>query len=165
MFDKILIANRGEIAIRVMRACRELGIETVAVHSDADANAEHVRFADRSVRIGPAAATESYLRIDRILDAAQETGAQAIHPGYGFLSERAEFAEAVEAAGIAFVGPSPRTLGSLGDKLAARRSATAIGVPIVPGTFEPLPAAEALSCRTSASQPARDRRAPSSVGS
>jgi acetyl/propionyl-CoA carboxylase alpha subunit len=139
-FDRVLIANRGEIAIRVMRACRELGIETVAVYSDSDAAARHVRFADRAVRIGPPPATESYLRAERIVEAAIETGAQAIHPGYGFLSEQAPFAEAVEAAGIAFVGPTPTTLGSLGDKLAARRSATSQDVPIVPGTFEPLPA-------------------------
>ncbi|MFN8620895.1 MAG: biotin carboxylase N-terminal domain-containing protein [Chloroflexota bacterium] len=139
-FDRLLVANRGEIAIRVMRACRELGIETVAVYSDPDAAAPHVRFADQAVRIGPAAASESYLRADRIVEAALATGAQAIHPGYGFLSEQAPFAAAVEAAGIAFVGPAPETLSSLGDKLAARRSATAQGVPIVPGTFEPLPA-------------------------
>lgn len=139
-FDRLLVANRGEIAIRIMRACRELGIETVAVYSDADAAARHVRFADHAVRIGPAPATESYLRADRIVEAAVATGAQAVHPGYGFLSEQAPFATAVEAAGIRWVGPSPRTLGSLGDKLSARRSANAQGVPIVPGTFEPLPA-------------------------
>ncbi|HEX7224558.1 MAG TPA: biotin carboxylase N-terminal domain-containing protein [Candidatus Limnocylindria bacterium] len=133
-FDRLLIANRGEIAVRVARACRELGISPIAVHSDVDADALHVRAADRSERIGPAAAAESYLSIEAILDAARRSGAQAIHPGYGFLSERAEFARAVEAAGIVFVGPPPDALASLGDKLAARRSAAAAGVPIVPGT-------------------------------
>ena len=123
-----------------MRTCRELGIDTVAVYCDPDAAALHVRLADRSVRIGPAPASESYLRAEAIVAAAIETGADAIHPGYGFLSEQAPFAEAVEAAGIAFVGPTPRTLASLGDKLAARRSARDVGVPIVPGVFEPLPA-------------------------
>ena len=142
-FDRLLVANRGEIAIRIFRACRELGIETVAVHSDADAGARHVRFADHAVRIGPAPATESYLRADRVVEAAIASGAQAIHPGYGFLSEQAAFAAAVEAAGIRWVGPSPLTLGSLGDKLSARRSANAQGVPIVPGTFEPLPVDDA----------------------
>ena len=117
-FERLLIANRGEIAIRIMRACRELGIETVAVYSDADADARHVRFADHAVGIGPAPATESYLRAERIVEAALATGAQAVHPGYGFLSERASFAEAVEGAGLAFVGPAPATLASLGDKLA-----------------------------------------------
>lgn len=138
-FRRLLVANRGEIAIRIFRACRELGVETVAVYSDADADALHVRFADRAVRIGPAAAAESYLRIDRIIDAARSTGAEAIHPGYGFLSEQAAFGEACESAGIVFVGPSPATLASLGDKLAARRTAQELGVPITPGTFEPLP--------------------------
>lgn len=139
-FERLLIANRGEIAIRIMRACREMGIETVAVYSDADATAPHVRFADQAVRIGPPPAAQSYLLADRIVEAALATGSQAVHPGYGFLSEQAPFAEAVEAAGIAFVGPTPDTLSSLGDKLAARRSATSQNVPIVPGTFEPLPA-------------------------
>src|SRR5262245_3116409 len=117
-----------------------MGIATVAVHSDPDAQALHVRMADQAVRIGPAAASESYLRADAIVAAARETGADAIHPGYGFLSEQAPFAEAVEAAGITFIGPTPRTLASLGDKLAARRSARDAEVPIVPGVFEPLPA-------------------------
>jgi len=139
-FERLLIANRGEIAVRIMRACREMGIETVAVYSDADAAAPHVRFADHAVRIGPPAASQSYLLGDRIVEVALASGAQAVHPGYGFLSEQASFAEAVEAAGMAFVGPAPQTIASLGDKLAARRSATSQGVPIVPGTFEPLPA-------------------------
>jgi acetyl/propionyl-CoA carboxylase alpha subunit len=139
-FERVLVANRGEIAVRIFRTCREMGIATVAVHSDPDATALHVRMADRAVRIGPAAASESYLRADAIVGAARESGADAIHPGYGFLSEQAPFAEAVEAAGITFIGPTPRTLASLGDKLAARRSARDADVPIVPGVFEPLPA-------------------------
>lgn len=140
-FRRVLIANRGEIALRLIRACRELGIETVAVYSDADKTAIHVRAADTAVRIGEAPAADSYLRADRIIAAAREHGAGAVHPGYGFLSEQASFATACESAGLVFVGPSPRTLAALGDKLAARRSARSVGVPIVPGTFEPLPLA------------------------
>jgi acetyl/propionyl-CoA carboxylase alpha subunit len=138
-FDRLLIANRGEIAVRIIRACREMGIEAIAVYSDADVEAIHVRAADRAVRIGPAAAAESYLRVDAIIAAALESGAQAIHPGYGFLSEQPALADACAAAGIAFVGPGVETLGSLGDKIAARQRASAAGVPVVPGTFEPLP--------------------------
>ena len=133
-FNRILIANRGEIAIRVIRACRELGISPIAVHSDADVDALHVRLADTSERIGPPAPSESYLSIGAIIDAARRSESEAIHPGYGFLSENAEFARAVEAAGLVFVGPPPATLESLGNKLAARRGAEAAGVPIVPGT-------------------------------
>ena len=133
-FNRLLVANRGEIAIRVIRACRELGISPIAVHSDADADALHVRLSDASERIGPPAPTDSYLSIESIVQAAQRSGAEAIHPGYGFLSENADFARAVEAAGLAFVGPPPATLESLGNKLAARRGAEAAGVPIVPGT-------------------------------
>ena len=136
------MANRGEIAVRIIRTCRELGIETVAVYSDADADALHVRLADQAVRLGPAPAPESYLRADLIVEAAVASGAEAVHPGYGFLSEQASFGAAVEAAGLAFVGPAPQTLASLGDKLEARATATAAGVPIVPGMFEPLPAGE-----------------------
>jgi acetyl/propionyl-CoA carboxylase alpha subunit len=136
-FQRVLVANRGEIALRVMRACRELGIATVAVYSDADLGTRHVRAADRSIRIGPAPAAESYLRVDAIIEAAIATGADAIHPGYGFLSERPALAEACIAAGITFVGPEPATLLGLGDKLHARRAATSVGVPVVPGTLEP----------------------------
>jgi acetyl-CoA carboxylase biotin carboxylase subunit len=138
-FGRVLIANRGEIAVRIIRACRELGIETVAVYSDADAGATHTRIADVAVRLGPAAPAESYLNIDAVLAAAVATGAQAIHPGYGFLAERAAFARAVEDAGLVFVGPSSATIDALGDKLHARRLAASVDVPAVPGTLEPAP--------------------------
>jgi acetyl/propionyl-CoA carboxylase alpha subunit len=138
-FERILIANRGEIAVRILRAARELGMGVVAVYSDADAGAAHVRFADEAVRLGPAPAAESYLRAEAIVEAALRTGAQAIHPGYGFLAERASFAAAVEAAGLAFVGPSSTAIAALGDKLAARRLARQVGVPVVPGTADPAP--------------------------
>ena len=141
-FRRLLVANRGEIAVRIFRTCRELGIETVAVYSDADAKALHVRLADDAVRLGPAPAPESYLRAETIVQAALESGAQAVHPGYGFLSERSSFGAAVEAAGLAFVGPAPETLAALGDKLEARATATAAGVPNVPGMFEPLPSGD-----------------------
>jgi len=134
VFDKILIANRGEIALRIHRACREMGIHTVAVHSTADENAMHVRLADESVCIGPAPSADSYLNIPNIVSAAMITGAEAIHPGYGFLSENAYFAEIVEAHGIAFVGPSPRHIETMGDKVAAKAAMIAAGVPVVPGS-------------------------------
>ena len=134
MFGKILIANRGEIALRIQRACRELGIPTVAVHSTADSDAMHVRLADESVCIGPPSARDSYLHIPSILSAAAVTGADAIHPGYGFLSENARFAEMVEAHGITFIGPSPAHMRTMSDKIAAKAAMAAIGVPLVPGS-------------------------------
>src|SRR6201997_3942032 len=134
MFDKILIANRGEIALRILRACKELGIPTVAVHSTADANAMHVRLADESVCIGPPSARESYLNIPAILSAATITGAEAIHPGLGFLSENANFAAMVEEHGFTFIGPSADHIRMMGDKVTAKRAALELGIPVVPGT-------------------------------
>jgi acetyl-CoA carboxylase, biotin carboxylase subunit len=134
MFDKILIANRGEIALRVMRACRELGIATVAVHSTADENAMHVRLADESVCIGPAAARDSYLSIPAIVSACEITGAEAVHPGYGFLSENARFAEILNEHGITFIGPSAEHIRIMGDKIEAKRTASMLGIPVVPGS-------------------------------
>jgi acetyl-CoA carboxylase biotin carboxylase subunit len=134
LFQKILIANRGEIALRIQRACRELGIPTVAVHSTADADAMHVRLADESVCIGPPAARDSYLNVAAILSAASITGADAIHPGYGFLSENAGFAEMVEAHGVTFIGPSPTHIRMMGDKIAAKSAMASLGVPLVPGS-------------------------------
>ena len=134
MFKRILIANRGEIAVRVIRACRELGVETVAVYSDADRAALHVQYADYAVHIGPPPSAESYLVIPKIIDAARQTGAQAIHPGYGFLSERATFARACQEAGIVFIGPSPVAIEKMGDKVTARTIMQKAGVPVVPGT-------------------------------
>ena len=133
MPKRVLLANRGEIALRVQRTCRELGIETVAVFSEPDRNALHVRQADAAVAIGPGPATESYLNIDRIIEAAKHTGADAVHPGYGFLSENAAFAEACEANGITFIGPPASAMQAMGDKVSARRLMTEAGVPIVPG--------------------------------
>src|SRR5262249_23851305 len=136
-FRRVLIANRGEIAVGIIRACRDLGLQTVAVYSDADARATHVRLADAAVRLGPPPPTESYLRLDAIVDAARATNADAVHPGYGFLAERASFARAVRDAGLVFVGPEPDAIEALGDKLHARLLAREAGVPIVPGTIEP----------------------------
>lgn len=138
-FTRLLIANRGEIALRIQRACRALGIETVAVHSIADAQSRHVREADQALCIGPAAPAKSYLDGDAILLAAQVTGAGAIHPGYGFLSENAAFAEAVEQAGLTFVGPGAAAIRTMGDKIAAKRAMIEAGVPCVPGSDGPLP--------------------------
>ena len=134
MFGKVLIANRGEIALRIHRACQEMGVRTVAVHSTADANAMHVRLADESVCIGPPPARDSYLNVPAILSAAAITGADAIHPGYGFLSENAEFAEIVEAHGIAFIGPTASHIRMMGDKIEAKRTMARLGVPLVPGS-------------------------------
>lgn len=133
MFKRVLIANRGEIALRVQRTCRELGIETIAVYSEADRNALHVRYADAAVCIGPGPALESYLVIERVIAAAQQTGADAIHPGYGFLSENADFAQACEVAGITFIGPPASAMRAMGDKVASRRLMEEAGVPVVPG--------------------------------
>ncbi|NWG71087.1 MAG: acetyl-CoA carboxylase biotin carboxylase subunit [Parvularculaceae bacterium] len=134
MFEKVLIANRGEIALRIHRACKELGIHTVAVHSTADANALHVRLADESVCIGPPSPKESYLNIPAIISAAEITGADAIHPGYGFLSENARFAEIVKAHSITFIGPEPEHIRVMGDKIAAKNAVRAAGLPLVPGS-------------------------------
>ena len=134
MFDKILIANRGEIALRIHRACKEMGISTVAVHSEADSTAMHVRLADESVCIGPASAAKSYLNIPSIISAAEITGAQAIHPGYGFLSENARFAEIVGAHGMTFIGPRPEHISMMGDKIAAKVAVKEAGIPVVPGS-------------------------------
>jgi acetyl-CoA carboxylase biotin carboxylase subunit len=151
MFGKILIANRGEIALRIHRACNEMGIQTVAVHSEADASAMHVRLADESVCIGPAPAAKSYLNIPAIISACEITGAEAVHPGYGFLSENARFAEILAAHGYAFIGPKPEHIRVMGDKIAAKRAVQAAGIPVVPGSegaltseAEALAAAEAI---------------------
>src|SRR5947209_12427005 len=138
MFNKVLIANRGEIALRIVRACRELGVQTVAVYSEADRESLHVRFADDDVCIGPAPARESYLKIPRLIAAAEITGADAIHPGYGFLAENAEFAETCAASNITFIGPTAEQIRVMGDKAAARRAMSEVGVPIVAGTPGPV---------------------------
>ncbi|MEI2687208.1 MAG: acetyl-CoA carboxylase biotin carboxylase subunit [Cypionkella sp.] len=134
MFDKILIANRGEIALRVIRACREMGIKSVAVHSTADSDAMHVRMADESVCIGPASSTDSYLSKAAIISACEITGAQAVHPGYGFLSENAAFAQALADHGITFIGPTAEHIRIMGDKITAKETAKALGIPVVPGS-------------------------------
>ena len=139
MFDKILIANRGEIALRVQRACRELGIKTVAVHSEADREAKYVKLADESVCIGPAPSGQSYLSVPAVISAAEVTDAQAIHPGYGFLSENADFAERVEQSGFVFIGPRPETIRLMGDKVSAKDAMRKAGVPCVPGSEGALP--------------------------
>ena len=134
MFDKVLIANRGEIALRINRACHEMGIKTVAIHSTADANAMHVRMADESVCVGPPLARDSYLNIPAIVTACEITGAQAVHPGYGFLSENAKFAEIIEEHGITFIGPKPAHIRLMGDKIEAKKAVKRLGIPVVPGS-------------------------------
>ncbi|MFA5538813.1 MAG: biotin carboxylase N-terminal domain-containing protein, partial [Gemmobacter sp.] len=131
MFEKILIANRGEIALRVIRACREMGIKSVAVHSTADSDAMHVRMADESVCIGPAPSSESYLSMSRVISACEITGAEAVHPGYGFLSENAAFVQALEDHGLTFIGPSAEHIRLMGDKITAKDTMKALGVPCV----------------------------------
>src|SRR5688500_12353000 len=138
MFSRILVANRGEIAVRIARTCRERGVSYVAVHSDVDAKARHVSVADEAVHLPGVAPADTYLNFDAVLDAARRTGAEAIHPGYGFLSENADFAEAVTAAGLVWIGPPPDATRAVGDKIQARRIAESAGVPIVPGTTQPL---------------------------
>lgn len=145
MFKKVLIANRGEIALRIIRACREMDIETVAVFSEADRDALHVREADQAVCIGPHPSTKSYLNIPNIISAAELTGVDAIHPGYGFLSENARFAEICESCGITFIGPSPRAIETMGDKATARKTMIEAGVPVVPGSKEVLTDVESAS--------------------
>jgi len=139
MFEKILIANRGEIALRIQRACREMGIKTVVVHSEADRDAKYVRLADESVCIGPAPSKESYLNMPAIIAAAEVTDAEAIHPGYGFLSENADFAERVEKSGFVFIGPRPESIRLMGDKVSAKHAMIEAGVPVVPGSAGALP--------------------------
>ncbi len=138
MFDKIVIANRGEIALRIWRACKELGIKTVAVHSEADRDLKHVRLADEAVCIGPAASADSYLNIPAIISAAEVTDAEAIHPGYGFLSENADFSEKVSLSGFTFIGPRAETIRMMGDKISAKKAMMAAGIPCVPGDGKPL---------------------------
>src|SRR5579871_344086 len=142
MFTRILIANRGEIACRVIKTARKMGIATVAVYSEADRDALHVEMADDAVFIGPPAAAESYLVIEKIVEACKQTGAEAVHPGYGFLSERAAFAEALEAAGIVFIGPNAQAIAAMGDKIESKKLAAAAGVSTIPGHLGAIASAE-----------------------
>ena len=158
MFRKILIANRGEIALRIIRACREMGIRTVAVYSEADAESLHVRFADEAICIGPPESSRSYLNVPAIIAAAEIADVDAIHPGYGFLAEHINFAEICESCGIKFIGPTPKVMAMMGNKLKASRLASKIGIPVVPGTrqvvrdeAEGLKAAQELGCMGSPS--------------
>src|SRR6266446_6317980 len=139
MFEKVLIANRGEIALRIQRACRDLGVKTVVVHSEADADAKYVKLADESVCIGPPSAALSYLNIPAIISAAEVTDAEAIHPGYGFLAENADFAERVEKSGFVFIGPRAETIRLMGDKVTAKAAMKKVGIPCVPGSEGVLP--------------------------
>ena len=139
MFEKLLIANRGEIALRIQRACREMGIKTVVVHSEADAEAKYVKLADESVCIGPPPSAQSYLNVPAIISAAEVTDAEAIHPGYGFLAENADFAERVEQSGFVFIGPRAETIRLMGDKVSAKNAMKKAGVPVVPGIDSALP--------------------------
>ena len=150
MFRTVLVANRGEIARRIIRGCRALGLRAVAVYSEADRDALHVKDADEAILLGPAPARESYLNVERILDAARESGAEAVHPGYGFLSENWRFADSCAGAGLTFIGPSADAIRAMGDKPEARRRMAAAGVPIVPGTVDPV--ADAASVERAAAE-------------
>ena len=165
MFEKILIANRGEIALRIQRACREMGIKTVVVHSEADADAKYVKLADESVCIGPAPSNQSYLSIPAIISAAEVTDAQAIHPGYGFLSENADFSERVEKCGFVFIGPRAETIRLMGDKVSAKIAMKKAGVPCVPGVEGALPDLPRSSrLRAASAIPSSSRRRAAAAG-